>query len=490
MSKLLSLPFLKRLPAAVRRPSYYPAALQPGIVHIGCGAFHKAHQAVYTEQALAAAYGKWGIIGASLRQPVIRDQLRVQDGLYSVLEKGADVTQISLIGCMRGVVFTPDDPTLLPCVISRSAIKLVSLTVTEKGYCHDPVSDTLNFSHPDIVHDVRCPDAPVSAVGALVAGLRARRLLNGQPLTVLCCDNLSHNGQVLQGLVLAFAQATDAETASWIAENVSFPCTMVDRIVPAVTSVTLTQAQHLLGVQDRAAVWSEPYKQWVIEDCFVNERPLWEAGGAEFVPTVGPYEEMKRRLLNGSHSMLAYLGYLAGYQHIDQVMHDCAYATLVKRFMAEEAAPTLSVGHDLQRYQTQLLERFSNPYLLHRCDQIAMDGSQKLPQRLLDTVRANLRAGRSIHLAALAIAGWMRYVSGVDEVGQPIVVQDPLAATLLFAAQGEAAPAVERLLAVRAVFGDDLPQSTVFRAELVKALSHLQRVGSRSTTVAWVARST
>ena len=307
MSKLLSFHTLSGLPAAMR-PPYDPATLIPGIIHIGCGAFHRAHQAVYTEQALAAAKGDWGIIGASLRQPQVRDQLHAQNGLYTVLEKGADGTKATVIGCMRDVVFTPEDATRLPYLIAQPNIKLVSLTVTEKGYCHHPATGALNFDHPDIVHDLEHPMVPLSTVGVLVAGLRARRLVHGLPITILCCDNLPHNGRVLKGLVMAYAEEIDPETAKWIAGNVTFPSTMVDRIVPATTAETLAEVQALTGLQDKAAVWGEPFKQWVIEDNFAAGRPQWEAGGAEFVADVAPYEEMKLRLLNGSHSMLAYLG--------------------------------------------------------------------------------------------------------------------------------------------------------------------------------------
>jgi fructuronate reductase len=470
------------------RPSYAPSALKPGIVHIGCGAFHRAHQAVYTEKALATAGGDWGIIGASMRQPGGREQLCAQDGLYTVLTKGPRQTSAQVIGCIRDVVFAPDEPMRLPHLIAKEEIRIVSLTVTEKGYCLDPSTGTLDFSHPDIRHDLEPGTAPLSAIGTLAAGLRARRLAHGKPLTVVCCDNLAHNGRVLKSMVSAFAQATDPATASWIDANVSFPCTMVDRIVPATTPATLAEVHALLGVEDRAAVWGEPFMQWVIEDNFAAARPLWEAGGAQFVPDVKPYEDMKLRLLNSSNSLLAYLGYLAGHEFIFQAMREPVYARLVQRFMEEEAVPTLCMpaGVDLRSYQAEVMERFSNPNLPHRCYQIAMDGSQKLPQRLLNTVRDNLAAGRSVRLSGLAVAAWMRYVSGVDETGKAFTVQDPLADMLRAGAQGDAASVVERLLGVRAVFGDDLPRSTEFRHAVVGALDSLQHTGSRNTAAAWI----
>jgi fructuronate reductase len=487
MQELLSLATLSRL-HGVARPQYDPEALSPGIVHIGCGAFHRAHQAVYTEQALAAAYGNWGIIGASLRQQSVSDLLRAQNGLYTALTKGQDETSVMVIGCVRDAIHTPSDPTLLPAIISAPEIRVVSLTITEKGYCLRPSDGTLDFSHPDISHDLRHPYMPASAVGTLFAGLHARRLAHGKPLTVLCCDNLQHNGQLLRRLTLAFAEAVDADTARWIADNLTFPDTMVDRIVPATTTSTLTEVRELLGMEDRAAVWGEPFKQWVIQDNFAAERPLWEAAGAQFVPDVTPYEQMKLRLLNSSNSLLAYLGYLGGDEYICQAIRAPGYAGLTRRFMTEEAAPTLTMppGQDLGAYQEQLLERFANSALPHRCHQIAMDGSQKLPQRLLCIVRDNLAAGRPIRFSALIVAAWMRYVTGVDEAGKPIAVQDPMADQLRDAAQGAAASVVDRMLTLHSVFGADLPRSGAFRHELIRALGCLQRDGSRRTVIAYV----
>jgi fructuronate reductase len=487
MQELLSLSALPRV-ARAARPRYDPAALGSGIVHIGCGAFHRAHQAVYTEQALAADYGNWGIIGASLRQQSASDLLRAQNGLYTVLTKGKAETSAMVIGCMRDVIHTPSDPTLLPMVISAPEIRVVSLTVTEKGYCLQPSDGTLDFSHPDISVDLRRPHIPVSAVGTLFAGLHARRLAHGRPLTVLCCDNLQHNGQLLKRLTLAFADAVDTGTARWIADNITFPDTMVDRIVPATTASTLAEARELLGMEDRAAVWGEPFKQWVIQDNFAADRPLWEAAGAQLVPDVTPYEQMKLRLLNSSNSLLAYLGYLGGDEYICEAIRAPGYADLTRRFMTEEAAPTLAMppGQDLAAYQAQLLERFANSALPHRCYQIAMDGSQKLPQRLLCIVRDNLAAGRSVRFSALIVAAWMRYVGGMDEAGKPIAVQDPMASQLREAAQGDASSVVDRMLALHSVFGEDLPRSAIFRQELVKALGCLQRDGSRRTVAAYV----
>lgn len=488
MTQSLSLSTLGRLPPAIR-PHYEPVTLRAGIVHIGAGAFHRAHQAVYTEEALATEYGDWGIIGASLRQQGLSDTLRAQDSLYSVLTRSEAGSGLRVIACVRDVIHTPSDPRRLSALIASAQIKLVSLTVTEKGYGFDPATRSLDFARPDIARDLRTPHVPASTIGTLFAGLHARRIAHGRPLTVLCCDNLQHNGRLLRHLVLAYAEQVDGTTARWIEAQVAFPDTMVDRIVPATTPATLDEVEERLGLRDNAAVWGEPFMQWVIEDAFASERPYWEAGGAQFVPDVKPYEDMKLRLLNSSNSLLAYLGYLAGCDYVYEAIALPGYAQLVRRFMQEEAAPTLSMppGQDLAAYQERLIERFGNTALPHRCHQIAMDGSQKLPPRFLAIVRDNLAAGRPVRLSALAVAAWMRYVGGKDENGKPIAVQDPLANQLQAAAQGEAAGIVDRLLDMRAIFGDELPRCERFRSELIAALERLQQIGSRAAVMEYAA---
>lgn len=488
----LSLAGLGDLPADVARPGYDPSRLQPGILHLGIGAFHRAHQAWYTDAAMATAGGAWGIVGASLRGAGTRDSLVAQDCLYTLVEKGAAGTRHRVIGAVRDVVYAPNDPGRLPLIIADPNIRIVTLTVTEKGYCHDPATGRLNLAHPDIVHDLSALDAPVSTIGILVAGLVRRRHAGGAPITLQTCDNLPHNGATLRGIVLEFAARADTATAGWIERDIAFPNCMVDRIVPATTEDLIRETAAALGVMDLAPVQAEPFSQWVIEDTFAAGRPGWEKVGAEFVPDVAPYEEMKLRLLNGSHSMLAYLGYLGGYDYIWQVMREADYVALMRDMMREEVAPTLALlgKYDLDTYQAAIVERFANPALLHRTEQITMDGSQKLPQRLLGTVRANLAAGRPFRRLALAVASWMRFVTGVDEHGRAINVRDPLAAVLkerASAAGGDPSAIADALLGVEAVFGKDLPRATVFRDEVGKALAILMRNGARETVRSYAA---
>ena len=488
----LSLATVAALNAAVARPRVDVTGAGVGMVHLGIGAFHRAHQAIYTDEAMARAGGAWGICGVSLRSPDVRDRLAPQDGLYSAVEKSPEGVRRRVIGSVREVLFLGDERARVDARLADPATKVVTLTVTEKGYCHDPATGALNFAHPDVVHDLAEPHAPVSVVGLLAGALAARRTARAGPLTIVTCDNLPHNGKVLRGIVLAFASAQDPALAQWIEANAAFPSTMVDRIVPATTADDIRDNDAALGLHDAAPVVFEPFEQWVIEDAFVTARPAWEHGGAQFVTDVAPFEAMKLRLLNASHSAFAYLGFLAGHEYIYQVAGEPDFVTFMRRFMQDEVTPTLQVlpGIDLAAYREALVQRFGNPALPHRTQQIAMDGSQKLPQRLLDTARENLAAGRSIRLAALAVAGWMRYVSGVDEAGRPIEVADPLApqfAEIAGANRGNPTGLARGLLGLRAIFGDDLAHDPRFAVPVAAWLAALHADGAAKTVARAVA---
>jgi fructuronate reductase len=491
---LLSDATLTQVPAPIARPRYDRAACGIGIVHLGLGAFHRAHQAIYTDDALAAAGGSWTIAGVSLRSADVRDRMKPQDGLYTAIEQSPEGTRRRVIGSVREALFLGDERARVHQLLTARDTKIVTLTVTEKGYCHDPATGRLNLRHPEIAHDLMHPDAPVSVVGLLVYALAERRAAHGEPLTVLCCDNLPQNGGLLEGLVINLANERDPALAAWIGERAAFPSTMVDRIVPATTDRDVADNEAALHLADRSPVVHEPYIQWVIEDRFATPRPAWEAGGAQFVHEVEPFEKMKLRLLNASHSAWAYLGFLAGYEFIYQVATNADFVTYMRRFMLEEVTPTLHVPHgvNLAGYRDALVTRFRNPALPHRTQQIAMDGSQKLPQRILATVRENLAAGRPVTLAALAVAGWMRYVSAIDEAGRPIKVSDPLAARLGAIAQsaGNDANAMARgLLGVREIFDEDLHNEPRFAEPVARWLASLYARGARATVAAAAAAS-
>jgi len=464
-------------------PGYERQALEAGIIHLGLGAFVRAHVATYTEDVLAVEPGPWGIAGVSLKRPDQSDRLKPQDGLYTTLQREGGGVRARIIGCLRQAIVAPEDPAALVRSMAAPSCRIVSLTITEKGYCHDPATGSLDPRHPDIVHDLEYPAAPRSALGFIVAALQARREAGLGSFTVLCCDNLPHNGAMLSGLVQDFASLRDDTLAAWIESNGAFPSTMVDRIVPALTAEDLQDAAEATGLYDAAPVSHEPFRQWVIEDRFVTARPDWEKASAQLVSDVAPYEHMKLRLLNGAHSALAYLGYLAGYETIPDVVADPAFRAYVG-VLWEEVIPVVPPppGVDLRAYAADLLARFSNTSIRHRTWQIAMDGSQKLPQRLLSTVRERIIQQQPIPALALAVAAWIRYVGGQDERGRPIDVRDPLAERLqgmLRSAGGDPKRRVQAILGAEAVFGPDLPRMDRFAGPVSDAYALLCAKGAK-----------
>lgn len=481
----------KLLHANATVPNWDRNALVPRIVHLGFGAFHRAHQAVYAD-ILAAEHGSdWGYTEVNLigGEQQIAD-LKNQDRLYTVAEMSADAWTARVVGVVKNALHAQVDglETVL-AAMCEPQVAIVSLTITEKGYCHSPATGQLMLDHPAIVADLQNPQQPKSAPGVIVAALARRRAAGLPAFTVMSCDNMPENGHVMRNVICAYAQAVDAGLAAWIAQNVTFPSTMVDRIVPAMTAETLDKIEQLTGVRDPAGVACEPFRQWVIEDNFVAGRPEWEKAGAELVADVLPFEEMKLRMLNGSHSFLAYLGYLSGYQHINECMEDEHFRRAARALMLEEQAPTLNVtGVDLTRYADMLIARYSNTGLRHRTWQIAMDGSQKLPQRMLDSVRWHLVNHHRFDLLALGVAGWMRYVGGVDEQGNRIDVSDPLLPVLqnavMQSAEGEAR--VKALLGVEAIFGNELPHEPLFVAQVTQAYLSLLENGAKATVARYI----
>ena len=475
----------------VARPSWDHSRLESRIVHLGCGAFHRAHQALYTHHLLESTDSDWGICEVNLmpgNDRVLIENLKKQQLLYTVAEKGAESTELKIIGSMKEALH----PEIDGCegilnAMARPQTKIQDIMLAEKGYCADAASGQLDLNNPLIKHDLENPTAPKSAIGYIVEALRLRREKGLKAFTVMSCDNVRENGHVAKVAVLGLAQARDPQLAAWIEENVTFPCTMVDRIVPAATPETLQEIADQLGVYDPCAIACEPFRQWVIEDNFVNGRPDWDKVGAQFVADVVPFEMMKLRMLNGSHSFLAYLGYLGGYETIADTVTNPAYRKAAFALMMQEQAPTLSMpeGTDLNAYATLLIERFSNPSLRHRTWQIAMDGSQKLPQRLLDPVRLHLQNGGSWRHLALGVAGWMRYTQGVDEQGNAIDVVDPMLAEFQkINAQYQGADRVKALLGLSGIFADDLPQNADFVGAVTAAYQQLCERGARECVAA------
>ncbi len=473
---------------AIRTPGidvmdYDRSTVTPGIVHLGIGAFHRAHMAAYVDSLLART-PDWGIIGASLRRPDTREALEPQDFLYTLAVRDASGTKPRIIGSILDVLDANTQRAELIETMASPAIRIVSLTVTEKGYCHDPSTGELDQKHPDIVHDLAHPEAPISAPGIIVAALELRRQRGLAPFTVMSCDNLPSNGRTAGRIVRRLAELMDggAGLAGYV-QTVSFPSTMIDRIVPATTDADRAIVADITGLEDAWPIMTEPFTQWVIEDDFPAGRPPFETVGAELVEDVEPFELMKLRMLNGSHSSMAYLGYLSGYQYVNEAIADPGIHQLIHGLMTEEAMPTLPMSRaTLEAYRDQLLARFANPALKHRTWQIAMDGTQKLPQRLLGTIRDRLEAAQPFPRLALGVAAWMRYVTGIDEAGQPIDVKDPMAARLREIADGAGQDPVKLangLLAVTEVFGTDLPQVAVFRDTVTNHLKSLLENGAR-----------
>ncbi len=466
------------------RPRVDPRALGVGIVHLGIGAFHRAHQAVFTEDAIAAAGGDWGICGVTQRGPGVVEQLGPQDGLYSVTARGRSGATTRVIGAVREVRWVGDDPEGVVDRIAAATTAVVTLTVTEKGYRHDPATGRLNRRDPDVAADL-ADGGTRTMPGQLVAGLRRRRDANGAPLTVVSCDNLPDNGRLLGGLMHEFTEGNALR--DWIERSVAFPSTMVDRIVPATTAEDRAEIGAALGVADEGAVVTEPFAQWVIEDAFATARPAWESAGAIVTGDVRPYEQIKLRLLNGTHSTIAYLGALAGYELIaDAVDPAGPFSGVLHALMAQDAAPTVTVpdGFDLTAYEGQVLERFANPALRYTTLQVASDGSQKLPQRLLAAALHRRRAGAEPGMAALGVAAWMRFVSARrSDGGDDLPVDDPLADTITERLGGRTAAAevVDRLLSLRQVFTPELASDDVWRDLLVERLDMLSRDGAAAT---------
>ncbi|HHT2967295.1 mannitol dehydrogenase family protein [Citrobacter koseri] len=475
------------LPEGVLTPRYDRQQLQTRIVHFGFGAFHRAHQALLTDRVLNAQGGDWGICEISLFSgDRLMSQLREQNHLYTVLEKGANGNQAIIVGAVKECLNAKLDS--LAAIIEKFCepqVAIVSLTITEKGYCIDPATGSLDVSNPRIIHDMQHPTEPHSAPGILVEALHRRRERGLSPFTVLSCDNIPDNGHVVKNAVLGMAEKRAAELAAWIQQHVSFPGTMVDRIVPAATEESLDEITRELGVADPCAISCEPFIQWVIEDNFVAGRPQWEVAGVQMVDDVLPWEQMKLRMLNGSHSFLAYLGYLAGFQHISDCMQDSAFREAAYRLMINEQAPTLRITNvDLSRYAASLIERFANPALKHRTWQIAMDGSQKLPQRMLEGIREHLARGSDWPLLALGVAGWMRYVSGVDDAGATIDIRDPLSEKIrLLVESSSDAERVSALLSLQEVFGTDLVKNPLFVQAIEQAWRRIAQHGAHQAVI-------
>jgi fructuronate reductase len=442
-------------------------------VHFGPGAFHRAHQAWFFESMLAHD-PRWGISAVSLRSTDVRDALAPQDHLYTIAIRD-EVISYQVIGALRELFVAPENPEAVLARLCAPTTHLVTITVTEKGYCL-AADGSLDLTHPDIQRDLKNPRAPGSVVGFLTEGLRRRRDSGLPPFTVISCDNLVDNGARLARATAQFASTSDRGFARWIEGEVRFPRTMVDSITPATTDALKDSVADALGVRDRWPVQREAFVQWVIEDVFRHESPDWQRAGVTLTNDVAGYDRAKLRLLNGAHSTLAYVGSLAGYVTVADAMKDDELRAFVQTLMVEDILPTLTAprGLDLRTYVDAILRRFRNPNMHHELAQIAWDGSQKLPFRILGTVRDALAAGRSIDRLCVPLAAWMQFVRQAAARGER--VKDPLAAQLFEigrACEGRGVTDTPRVLALESVFPAELRADARFTGPLTKAYDSL-----------------
>ncbi|MBP3042674.1 mannitol dehydrogenase family protein [Arthrobacter jiangjiafuii] len=485
----LSLAALEKLgPGAASAPGVDPRGLEIGVVHFGLGAFHRAHQAVFTEDAssLTGDTG-WGILGVTGRSARVADALAPQDGLYSVLTKGR-ASSLRVIGSIRSAVSPGRDTPLVIRTLAAAGTSVASLTITEKGYRRDAAGH-LHRSDPDVAADLAAlktearsgagaPAEPArTPLGLLTRGLFARYRAHGAPLSVMSCDNLSKNGALTRTLVTEFAAAAGGGFADWVGDAVGFPSTMVDRIVPATTDADRRRAAELLGLWDEGLVVAEPFGQWVLEDAFTAARPAWEQAGATITADVAPFETAKLRLLNGTHSLLAYLGALKGHRTIAEAAADPELADAAAALQGE-AMRTLvpPAGLDLAEYAESILARFRNPALGHTTVQVAMDGSEKLPIRALGTAADLLEQGVVPDAVARLVAGWMAYVFlGRDSYGHELPLDDPIAGVLTDTARGPAGGLADRMFGLDTVFPPAVAGHPGFRSAVASHLAELLR---------------
>ncbi len=477
---------LNRLAAEVQLPAYRLSDTRQGIAHIGVGGFHRAHQAYYTDALMNSGEAlDWAICGVGLRAEDrrARDDLKEQDYLFTLFELGdSDNTEVRVIGAIRDMLLAEEGAQALIDKLADPQIRIVSLTITEGGYCIDDSSGEFMAHLPQIQHDLTHPEAPKTVFGFLCAALEKRRAAGIPAFTVMSCDNLPHNGAVTRKALLAFATLRNRDLCSWIDVNVSFPNAMVDRITPMTSTAHRLQLADKHGVDDAWPVVCEPFVQWVLEDKFVNGRPAWEKVGVQFTDDVSPYEEMKIKLLNGSHLALTYLGFLKGYRFVHETMNDPLFVRYMRAYMDLDVTPQLAPvpGIDLSDYKDTLVARFSNQAIADQLERVCSDGSSKFPKFTIPTINRLIADGRETRRAALVVAAWALYLKGVDENGDTYTIPDPRAA-FCQALVADDKLITERLLGVEEIFGAAIPKSAEFVAAFEWCYNSLRDEGVTRT---------
>ena len=477
---------LNRLATEVQLPAYALADTRQGIAHIGVGGFHRAHQAYYTDALMNTGVGlDWAICGIGLRAEDrrARDDLKEQDYLFTLFELGdGDDTEVRVIGALRDMLLAEDGVQVLIDKLASPEIRIVSLTITEGGYCIDDSNGEFMAHLPQIQHDLAHPSQPKTVFGLLCAALAKRRAAGVPAFTLMSCDNLPHNGAVTRKALLAFAARRDADLHDWIAAHVSFPNAMVDRITPMTSTAHRLQLHDQHAVDDAWPVVCEPFVQWVLEDKFVNGRPAWEQVGVQFTDDVTPYEEMKIKLLNGSHLALTYLGFLKGYRFVHETMADPLFVAYMRAYMDLDVTPQLAPvpGIDLADYKDTLVARFSNQAIADQLERVCSDGSSKFPKFTVPTLNRLIADGRDTERAALVVAAWALYLKGVDENGAHYSIPDPRA-EFCQALVADDTLLTQRLLGVEEIFGSALLQSADFVAAFERCFNSLREHGVTRT---------
>lgn len=474
---------LARLNRSVRVPEYDRHEITNGIIHIGVGGFHRAHQALYLDNYFHEnPRSEWGICGVGLLEfdQRMRDALRSQDCLYTLVERSPEGDSARVIGSITEYLFAPENRQAVIDALANPQCRIVTLTITEGGYYYLEGSGEFDVNHPTIQHDLQHPNEPIGVYGFLTAALDQRRKQGLAPFTVLSCDNLQGNGNIVRTMLTQFAAMQNPELGRWIADQVTFPNCMVDRITPATTPPDIEMVREQFGIDDAFPVVAEPFLQWVVEDKFCAGRPELESVGVQFTDNVHPYEMMKIRLLNASHLLIGYIGSLAGYRYADEVMADPLIRQAVERLMVE-VTPTLQPvpGIDLDQYKRTLIERFANPKIKDQLPRLCLNGSAKLPKWVLASVRDKLQQDGAIDYMSLTVAAWFRYLNGQDDQGQSITIDDPMAEILSQRARAGGSDPTP-LLSLSELFGD-LSQTPRFVESVTQHLEQLTKLGAKET---------
>ncbi|QQO09390.1 mannitol dehydrogenase family protein [Breznakiella homolactica] len=476
---------LSGITSGVKVPEYSPDNLKPSIVHIGLGHFHRAHQAVYLDDLLNLGSGNAGIfeINTIPDGTGLAEKLAGQDNLYTLISRDAGgAEEVRVIGSILGYLSAPDNREAAIARMASAETEIISLTVTEKGYYYDTVTEDLSREHPDIVHDITNPREPKTVIAYIAASLKLRSETNKKPVTIMSCDNFPSNGKILKKCILSFCETAYPDLIPWIESNTAFPSSMVDRITPATTEADVQYLESAYGIKDALPVCCEDFRQWVLEDNFKSAVPDLAKAGVEIVPDVEPYELMKIRLLNGSHSALSYLAYLLGYREVAPAMGDPLLKTFIRNFYMEEITATLQdiPGTDFRVYKDTLISRFTNTNIGDHILRLTLDGSKKIPNAVLLPLEETLRQGRRCNAILLALAGWARFLEGTDEAGVPIPVEDCGRDTVMAAAASARRDpeGFLRAIGVHGIGADEMRSiSGIFKDYLEK----LHRDGTRRT---------